>query len=32
MTCEVENMDEYKEFKKDYKEAKKMILFTLITT
>lgn len=26
MICEVENMDEYKEFKRDYKEAKKMIL------
>lgn len=26
MVCEVENMDEYKEFKKDYKESKKMIL------
>lgn len=26
MTCEVEDMNEYKEFKKDYKEAKKMIL------
>lgn len=26
MCCQVENMDEYKVFKKDYKEAKKMIL------
>lgn len=26
IACEVENMDEYKEFKRDYKEAKKMIL------
>ena len=26
MTCEVEDMNEYKEFKRDYKEAKKMIL------
>lgn len=26
MFCEVESMDEYKDFKKDYKEAKKMIL------
>lgn len=26
MICKVENMDEYKEFKRDYKEAKKMIL------
>lgn len=26
MICEVEDKDEYKVFKKDYKEAKKMIL------
>lgn len=26
ITYQVENMDEYKEFKRDYKEAKKMIL------
>lgn len=26
VACDVENMDEYKTFKRDYKEAKKMIL------
>ena len=26
ITCEVEDMNEYKDFKRDYREAKKMIL------